>query len=164
MTAYLREHPDDLDMRWLLNVAHMTLGTYPASVPPQYRIDPAVFTSAEDPGRFVDVAPEKGLGTIGHAGGAVIEDFDNDGLPDVVVSTVDACESLRYYHQERDGTFHRLPSRVGVGNWALGVARAPDLGISCVRVNRPEVMVAARFTRRFDSSRIVVNCLGEVQD
>ena len=105
LTAYLREHPDDLDMRWLLNVAAMTLGTYPASVPQPYRIDPAVFTSAEDPGRFVDVAAEKGLGAPGLAGGVVIEDIDNDGLLDVVLSSVDACSPLRYYHHERDGTY-----------------------------------------------------------
>ena len=38
LTEYLREHPDDLDMRWLLNVSHMTLGTYPDAVPKEYRI------------------------------------------------------------------------------------------------------------------------------
>ncbi len=108
LTAYLEEHPDDLDMRWLLNVAHMTLGTYPEGVPKEYRIDPAVFTSAEDPGRFVDVAAEKGLAEPGLAGGVVIEDIDNDGLLDVVLSTVDSCLPLRYYHHERDGTFRDL--------------------------------------------------------
>jgi hypothetical protein len=108
LTAYLSEHPDDLDMRWLLNVANMTLARYPAAVPPQYRIDPAVFTSAEDPGRFVDVAPQKGFGGTGLAGGVVIEDLDNDGRLDVVISSVDACEPLHYYHHERDGTFRDL--------------------------------------------------------
>src|SRR4029453_1498708 len=108
LTAYLQEHPDDLDMRWLLNVAAMTLGTYPESVPRQYRIDPAVFTSAEDPGRFVDVAAEKGLAATGLAGGVVIEDIDNDGLLDVVPSPVDSCAPLRYYHHERDGSFREL--------------------------------------------------------
>jgi hypothetical protein len=105
LAAYLNEHPDDLDMRWLLNVAHMTLGTYPDAVPPQYRIDPAVFTSAEDPGRFVDVAAQKGFTETGLAGGVVIEDLDNDGLVDVVLSSVDSCVPLRYYHHERDGSF-----------------------------------------------------------
>src|SRR5262245_36850206 len=39
----LREKPDDLSARWLLNIAHMTLGSYPDGVPEPYRIDPAVF-------------------------------------------------------------------------------------------------------------------------
>src|SRR5205814_1207313 len=82
LTAYLGEHPDDLDMRWLLNVANMTLGTYPDGVPTEYRIDPSVFTSSEDPGRFVDVASEKGFDATGLAGGVVIEDIDSDGLDD----------------------------------------------------------------------------------
>ena len=105
LVEYLREHPDDLDMRWLLNVAYMTLGSYPASVPPNYRIDAGVFTSAEDPGRFVDVAAEKGVNAMGHAGGVVIEDVDSDGVVDIVLSSVDACAPLRYYHHERNGTF-----------------------------------------------------------
>jgi hypothetical protein len=121
LTAYLREQPEDVDMRWLLNVASMTLGTYPASVPPQYRIDPAVFKSAEDPGRFVDVAAEKGLAAIGHAGGVVIEDLDSDGLLDVVVSSVDACESLRYYHAERDGTFRDLTDTAHLSDQLGGI-------------------------------------------
>ena len=28
-TEYLAEFPDDLEVRWLLNLAHMTLGEYP---------------------------------------------------------------------------------------------------------------------------------------
>src|SRR5258708_11451608 len=92
LTAYLGEHPDDLDMRWLLNVANMTLGRYPAAVPPQYRIDPAVFTSAEDPGRFLDVAPQRGFRSTGLAGGVVIADLDNDRLPDIVISIVSAFQ------------------------------------------------------------------------
>jgi hypothetical protein len=121
LTAYLREHPDDLDMRWLLNVAAMTLGNYPASVPPQYRIDPAVFTSAEDPGRFVDVAAEKGLGAPGLAGGAAIEDIDNDGLLDVVLSSVDSCAPLRYYHHERDGSFRDLTAAAHLSDQLGGI-------------------------------------------
>ena len=121
LTAYLAEHPDDLDMRWLLNVANMTLGRYPAAVPPQHRIDPAVFTSAEDPGRFLDVAAQKGFRGTGLAGGVVIEDLDNDGLPDVVVSTLDACEPLRYYHHERDGTFRDLTGAAQLSDQLGGI-------------------------------------------
>lgn len=53
-TAYLRERPDDLEVRWLLNVAYVTAGTYPDAVPPAHRIAPAAFASGEDIGRFVD--------------------------------------------------------------------------------------------------------------
>jgi hypothetical protein len=127
LTAYLDEHPDDLDMRWLLNVAHMTLGTYPADVPPKYKIDPAVFTSPEDPGRFADVAGEKGLDARGLAGGAVVEDFDNDGLLDIVVTSVNACESLHYYLHERDGKFRDVTAAAGLSDQLGGInATATD--------------------------------------
>ena len=35
-TEYLAEFPDDLEVRWLLNVAHMTLGEYPEKVDPRF--------------------------------------------------------------------------------------------------------------------------------
>ena len=68
-------------------------------------IPPSAFESRDDPGRFVDTAPAMGLDAPGGAGGVVVDDFDGDGLFDVVVSSVDACAPLRYYHNEGDGTF-----------------------------------------------------------
>ena len=35
-TRYLRERPEDLGVPWLLNVAHMTVGTYPEGVPAEF--------------------------------------------------------------------------------------------------------------------------------
>ena len=37
-TEYLRQRPEDLGVRWLINVAFMTLGEYPHKVPPEYLI------------------------------------------------------------------------------------------------------------------------------
>ena len=68
MAAYeraLAASPDDLELRWLLNVAAMTLGRYPDGVPKAYVIPPERFASAEDPGRFNDAAPELGLDRVG---------------------------------------------------------------------------------------------------
>ena len=36
---YLEVFPDDLGVRWLLNLAHMTLGEYPDKVDPRFRLD-----------------------------------------------------------------------------------------------------------------------------
>ena len=60
-TTYLARTPDELEVRWLLNLAYMTTGGYPDRVPPAHLIPPAAFASAEDVGRFVDVAPQAGL-------------------------------------------------------------------------------------------------------
>ena len=40
----LNKFPDDLQSRYLLNIAYMTLGKYPAEVPTQFLIESAVFT------------------------------------------------------------------------------------------------------------------------
>ncbi len=95
--AYLERNPADLEVRWLLNIAAMTLGTYPGGVPERLRIGPEAFDSPVDPGRFRDVAAEAGLAYSDNAGGSVIDDFDGDGLLDVVVSSRDPCEPLRLY-------------------------------------------------------------------
>ncbi len=38
---FLKQQPDDLEVRWLLNLAYMTIGRYPDKVPPAYLIPPA---------------------------------------------------------------------------------------------------------------------------
>ncbi len=55
---YLGLKPGDLEVKWLLNLAYMTLGTYPGAVPKEYLLPPSSFASSEDIGRFTDVAPE----------------------------------------------------------------------------------------------------------
>ncbi len=104
-TKYLDQNPGNLEVRWLLNVAYMTLGQYPEKVPKQHLIPPSALESKENIGRFVDVAPQLGLGKMGISGGAIVDDFDNDGLLDVVFSSVDACEPLRLYHNDGNGSF-----------------------------------------------------------
>ena len=58
---YLDQKPDDLEVRWILNLAYMTVGQYPTGVPKQYLIPVCDFRSNESIGRFLDVAPAMGL-------------------------------------------------------------------------------------------------------
>jgi FG-GAP-like repeat/ASPIC and UnbV len=102
---HLAQRPDNLEARWLLNLAYMTLGKYPQSAPRAYLIPPSAFASKDKIGRFVDVAASLGIDPVGGAGGAIMDDFDNDGLFDIVISTVSACDSLRYFHNNGDGSF-----------------------------------------------------------
>lgn len=83
--------------RWLLNLAYMTLGEYPAKVPYAYRVDPAYFQSRVTFPRFKNISKQLGLGTFSCAGGAIVDDFDNDGDFDVVVSDSDPSGQLRFY-------------------------------------------------------------------
>ena len=125
----LNASPDDLELRWLLNVAAMTIGKYPAGVPAKYLIPPDRFASTEDPGLFKDMAPELGLDHTSRAGGVVMDDFNGDGLPDIVISSVDPCEPLHLYLQQRDGRFKEARQAAGlvVGNATPMIAQMPML-------------------------------------
>ena len=84
-TAYLEQRPEDLGVRWLLNIAYMTLGEYPEKVPAKY-IDPAGAVPFEARRRpFQNVAARVGLDALGpnNAGGCIVDDFNGDGLLDV---------------------------------------------------------------------------------
>ena len=101
----LAEVPNDMTARWLMNIAHMTMGTYPSSVPAEWLIDPRVFDSDYDIGRFLDVAQPAGLDTYGLSGGCIVSDFDGDSLLDIVRSDFGITSQMRFFHNNGDGTF-----------------------------------------------------------
>lgn len=111
---HLAEFPTDLSVRWLLNIAHMTLGEYPDKVPPQFLIPPKAFESEYPMPRLVDVARGLGLDLPDLAGGVIVDDFDNDGSYDIVTSAWDFDGQLRYFHNSGDGTFTERTSEAGL--------------------------------------------------
>jgi hypothetical protein len=115
-TAYLRQRPEDLGVRWLLNVAHMTVGSYPDGVPPEYRIPLEPFQSMGDVGRFVNIAGRVGLTARGEnmAGGTIVDDFNGDGRLDVFYSTIDATMGCALFINKGDGTFEDRSSASGL--------------------------------------------------
>jgi hypothetical protein len=115
------ERPDAVQVKWLLNLAYMTLGKYPAAVPREYLIAPSFFTSKGDIGRFTDVAPAAGLNFASMANGVIAEDFENDGLLDVAVSSYDYCQPLRFFHNNGDGTFTDRTGAAGLSNQLGGL-------------------------------------------
>ena len=102
---YLAQQPDDLEVRWLLNMTHMIGGGYPARVPARFLIPPSAFESAEDVGRFTDVAPALGLDTAGSAGGVIVDDFDNDGRLDIISSNSASCGPMHFFRRSESGSF-----------------------------------------------------------
>jgi tetratricopeptide (TPR) repeat protein len=136
LTKALKREPANGELQWLLNVAYMTQGSYPSKVPKDYLIPPAVFASKENLGRFLDVAPAAGLNIFGMAGGAIIDDFDNDGLLDVVTSEVDDCAPLHYFHNNGDGTFTNRTKEAGLANQlgGLNIIQADYNNDGCVDI------------------------------
>jgi tetratricopeptide (TPR) repeat protein len=120
--ASLKLRPNDLETRWLLNLAYMTLGKYPTGVPKEYLFEPSRFESAEDIGRFTDVAPRTGLDKIfSEAGGLIVDDFDNDGLFDIVTSNWDFCAPMHFFHNNGDGTFTDRTAQSGLASQVGGL-------------------------------------------
>lgn len=121
LLRYLSQNRDNLEAKWLLNLACMTLGKYPTGVPREFLIPLTEFESKQDVGRFVDVAPEVGLISFSDAGGIIVDDFESRGLFDVVVSSFDSQTSLRYFHNNGDGTFADQTQQAGLENFLGGL-------------------------------------------
>ena len=105
----LKEHPDNLEYRWLLNIAYMTLGEYPAKVPSAYLLpnlsenETSDSTLAIKP--FRDVAGLLNLDINNMAGGVIVDDFDNDGYLDIVTSSWDLDEPMHFFRNNKAGGF-----------------------------------------------------------
>jgi tetratricopeptide (TPR) repeat protein len=108
------ELPLHLEARWLLNIAYMTIGGYPEQVPKPYLLPPEAFQSTEEMPRFINIAPHLGLDTFDLSGGAIIDDFDNDNYLDIVVSTWDPAGQIRFFRNNRDGTFSDQTEQAGL--------------------------------------------------
>jgi hypothetical protein len=102
----LKVAPDDLQSRYLLNIAYMTLGQYPLGVPEEYRIPLNAFTSP-NPGFpvFRDVAIPLGLDISGLSGGVAMEDFNNDGHLDLFITSYGMMDQARLFLSNGDGSF-----------------------------------------------------------
>jgi hypothetical protein len=120
-SEYLRGHPDDDGVRWLLNVAYMTLGEYPDKVPTQDLFPPALFQSELDMGQFRDLAPQLGVNRFHQAGGAIMDDFDNDGYLDLVETSWDAAMPMAFFRNKGDGTFEDRTRAAGLENQIGGL-------------------------------------------
>jgi hypothetical protein len=103
-----------LSYRWLLNLGYQTLGQYPDQVPRPWLIPPEAFKSDYDIGRFPEEAASRGLREFGAAGGLILEDFDNDGHLDVMISHMGVADQLEYFHNNGDGTFTRMTEQAGL--------------------------------------------------
>ena len=100
--------------RWLLNLSYMVLGKYPDGVPPQWLIPIDRFKSDYDIGLFRDVAATRGVSLLGRAGSVAMEDFDNDGHLDLMISRMGVDDPVEFYRNRGDGTFERRTKEAGL--------------------------------------------------
>jgi len=60
---------------------------------------------------FTDVTEKAGVGGVGYGIGAAVGDYDNDGRPDLFVTTVNGNQ---LFHNNGDGTFNDVTAKAGV--------------------------------------------------
>jgi tetratricopeptide (TPR) repeat protein len=117
----LNFNPDDWRYRWLLNVAYQTIGEYPNLVPKKWLIQNILLEDEDPTDNFLNVGPSLGLSEITRAGGAIIEDFNNDGLMDLMLSDMYRGDLKLYINGGENGfldqTFQAgLKGQIGVFN------------------------------------------------
>ncbi len=117
--AFERSLAADADqpaVRWLDNVTYMARGTWPDEAPAAHVL-PASFLETEGPMEgWSNVLPGMGLKEPTLAGGAALEDFDGDGLLDLLVSSMDAVDGMDLWLNEGDGGFCRASDASGVSS------------------------------------------------
>jgi hypothetical protein len=122
--TFLTEAPEDpnyMDGLWLLNIAYMALGEYPHKVPKKWLL-PNLAKPEYPMNPFVDIAMDLKMAVKDRAGGCIVDDFDNDGLLDVVLSAWDIGDDpMHYFKNNGDGTFTDLSAKSGLGAFKGGL-------------------------------------------
>lgn len=100
LASHPEKHPD---RRWLLNLVAMQMGCYPQAVPTALRVAPA--KKARAGLAFENVAAQAGIQDRDLCGGVVVDDLNNDGWLDLVLSSADYHQCVRFYKNLGNGRF-----------------------------------------------------------
>lgn len=122
---WLQHEPENLQARWLLNLAAMTLGEHPDAIPERWRIPADRFASAYPLPRYPDVAGALGVDVDDLAGGVVMDDFDRDGLLDLLVTGSGPESQIRVFRNEGDGRFTDRTAAAGLQGLTGGLHVVP---------------------------------------
>ncbi len=112
----LEKDSSDIVSRWMLNIAYMTIGEYPAKVPAPWLI-PGLDrdTSSCKVKPFRDMAGDLKINSFrNQAGGSIVDDFNNDGYLDIITSSWDLEEGMHFFKNNGDGTFTDISKASGL--------------------------------------------------
>ena len=112
-TTLLKMKPESELYKWLLNIAYQQLGRK-QDIPAEYLIPASLADSEYDIGYFPNVAMLAGIDSVTRSGGALVEDFDGDGLLDILVSSVGPLDPMHLFHNNGDGTFSDVTEKAGL--------------------------------------------------
>ncbi|MBK5269661.1 MAG: VCBS repeat-containing protein, partial [Bacteroidia bacterium] len=114
----LKQNPNDLESKWLLNIVFMTLGQYPKKVPsalliPDLDKDPSSYHVKP----FENIASGLNLNDFRNmAGGSIVDDFNNDNYLDIITSAWGLDEGMHYFRNNKDGSFTDVSKESGLSN------------------------------------------------
>ncbi|MGG9962813.1 FG-GAP-like repeat-containing protein [Ferruginibacter sp. SUN106] len=117
----LKEDPTNLDSRWLLNIAYMLTGGYPAKVPKAFLIPGLDAKSKVAVTPFKDIAADLNLDIKNRSGGMIIDNFNNDGNLDMVSSAWGLDDPMHYFKNNGDGTFTDVSEISGISKFKGGL-------------------------------------------
>jgi len=106
--------PEDMTIRWLLNVARIVSGDYPKGVPEALRLPADSILISDVPRAWVNIAPVLGMHIIDLSGGSVMDDLDGDGFLDLVTSASDPCEPMKALRNNGAGGFDDMTDEWGL--------------------------------------------------
>jgi tetratricopeptide (TPR) repeat protein len=117
----LRQNPNDLASLWLLNIAHMQLGTYPDKIPAKWRIQPEELRSEYETPAFRNIASLLGVDYNDMCGGVIMDDFNHDGLIDIFQCGWGLKEQVHYLENDGNGHFTDKTLAAGLKNYPGGL-------------------------------------------
>jgi len=112
---------------WLLNVAYMTLGNYPNNMPSKYRLEIPSKAEQQDFPAFKNIAMDVGLAQNGLSGGACIDDFNNDELLDIFMTSYGMQDNVQSYLNNGNGGFSNATESAGL----IGIVS----GLNCIQAD-----------------------------
>lgn len=118
---YIEQRPEDEGAEWLVHIAELTLGEKPEN--DRLKLNEHWVNRSRSPGRFLNRAQELGLGTRGPnmLGGCFWDDFNNDHLPDLLVSSGDWSFGTSMFIRKNDGTYDDIGNKSGFHEQRMAV-------------------------------------------
>lgn len=123
--SVLKGDPNDMDSRWLLNIAYMTVGEYPKGVPKTWFIPGLDDKGSVQVKPFTEMAPDLGLNIKDRAGSSIVDDFNNDGYLDIATSAWGLDDPMHFFKNNADGTFTDLSVQSGLNAITGGLNMVP---------------------------------------
>jgi hypothetical protein len=101
----LRRFRGDFGSRWLLNVACMSIGAYPDSVPEAFLINGLAPRPNSPFPRFSNIAVDLGVAVNGLSGGLCVEDFNRDGHLDLFMTSYGLNDPVNFFLADGKGGY-----------------------------------------------------------